>query len=152
MADKAARIGEIIAIMRDNWDLPPDCNDGELFTYAKILFDRIEAGNEEPALHAYLVEVQAKLDIPESSVPQIIIDRALGLKPVHFGRVRSVAPPRSRRIISGPYLAASASVMAWREDNRREANGAQFRANVGLVAKNKPSVDFCGPWQRAKAT
>jgi hypothetical protein len=27
--------------MRDNWDLPADCDAGELFAYAQILFDRI---------------------------------------------------------------------------------------------------------------
>jgi hypothetical protein len=79
MADKAKCIEEIITAMRDNWDLPPDCNDGELFTYAEILFDRIEVGEEKSALYAYLVEVQAKLDIPESSATQLIIDRAVGL-------------------------------------------------------------------------
>ena len=29
------------------------------------------------------------------------------------------------------------------------SNGAQYRTIIGLVAKNKPSVDFCGYWQRA---
>jgi hypothetical protein len=31
------------------------------------------------------------------------------------------------------------------------SNGSQFRAIGALVAKNKPSVDFCGYWQRARA-
>ena len=79
MTDKMQRVGEIIAIMRDYWDMPPDCNDGELFTYAEILFDRIGAGEEKAALCAYLADVQAKLDIPESSAPQQIIDRAMRL-------------------------------------------------------------------------
>jgi hypothetical protein len=30
------------------------------------------------------------------------------------------------------------------------SNGDHFRAIIGLVAKNKPSVDFCGYWQRAQ--
>jgi hypothetical protein len=30
----------------------------------------------------------------------------------------------------------------------RRATGAQHRAIIGLVAKNKPSVDFCEYWQR----
>ena len=76
---------EIIAIMRDHWDLPPDCNEGELFTYAEILFDRIEAGEQKRALYAFLAEVQAKLDIPESSASREIIDRAM--RP-NFDRVR----------------------------------------------------------------
>jgi hypothetical protein len=44
MEDKTETIGRIIGIMRNHWDLPADCNDGELFTYAEILFDRISAG------------------------------------------------------------------------------------------------------------
>jgi hypothetical protein len=37
-----------------------------------------------------------------------------------------------------------------RDDHRREANGEQFRSIVALVAKNKPSVDFCGYWRRSR--
>jgi transposase-like protein len=51
--------------------------------------------------------------------------------------------------LAGAYLGRYASEAAWRDDHRREANGAQFRAIIALVAKNKPSVDFCGYWQRA---
>lgn len=40
---------------------------------------------------------------------------------------------------------------AFREDHRRASNGEQFRAVVGLVTKNGPSVDFCGYWQRSRA-
>ena len=53
--------------------------------------------------------------------------------------------------ISGVYLGRFAAEAAWRDDNRGLSNGDQFRAIAGLVAKNKPSVDFCGYWQRAKA-
>ena len=53
--------------------------------------------------------------------------------------------------ISGVYLSRFASEAAWRDDHRGMSNGEQFRAIVGLVSKNKPSVDFCGYWQRAKA-
>jgi transposase-like protein len=52
--------------------------------------------------------------------------------------------------IAGVYLPRYAAEAGWRDDHRREANGAQFRAVVGLVAKNQPSVDFCGYWQRAR--
>jgi transposase-like protein len=52
--------------------------------------------------------------------------------------------------ISGDYLSRYAAESAWRDDHRAESNGEQFRTIVGLVAKNKPSVDFCGYWQRAK--
>jgi hypothetical protein len=46
--------------------------------------------------------------------------------------------------IAGVYLGRYASEAGWRDDHRRESNGAQFRSIVGLVAKNRPSVDFCG--------
>jgi hypothetical protein len=51
--------------------------------------------------------------------------------------------------IAGVYLGRYASEAAWRDDHRRMSNGEQFRAVAGLVAKNAPSVDFCGYWQRA---
>lgn len=50
--------------------------------------------------------------------------------------------------ISGLYLGRYAAESAWRDDHRQMSNGAQYRAVIGLVAKNKPSVDFCGYWQR----
>ncbi len=52
--------------------------------------------------------------------------------------------------ISGVYLACYAREAAFREDHRRTGNGEQLRAVIGLVAKNGPSVDFCGYWQRAR--
>lgn len=53
--------------------------------------------------------------------------------------------------ISGIYLYRYAQEAAFREDHRRESNGEQFRAVVGLVTRNGPSVDFCGYWQRTRA-
>ena len=53
--------------------------------------------------------------------------------------------------LSGPYLDRYAREIAFREDLRRAANGEQFAAVAGLVARNGPSVDFCGYWQRARA-
>ena len=52
--------------------------------------------------------------------------------------------------ISGVYLARYASESAWRDDHRGLSNVQQFRSIIGLVAKNKPRVDFCGYWQRAR--
>jgi transposase-like protein len=54
--------------------------------------------------------------------------------------------------LAGPYLARFAQESAWREDHRRDANGIQADRVVGLAMRNKPSVDFCGYWQRASAT
>ncbi len=53
--------------------------------------------------------------------------------------------------IAGVYLNRYAQEAGWRDDHRRMSNGDHFRSVIGLVAKNKPSVDFCGYWQRAKA-
>jgi transposase-like protein len=53
--------------------------------------------------------------------------------------------------LAGPYLARFAQESAWREDHRREANGAQVDRVTALAMRNKPSVDFSGYWQRANA-
>ncbi|MGH3575545.1 MAG: IS1595 family transposase [Stellaceae bacterium] len=52
--------------------------------------------------------------------------------------------------IAGPYLARYAQEAAWREDLRRVSNGEQAHGIVGLAMRCKPSVDFCGYWQRAR--
>jgi transposase-like protein len=53
--------------------------------------------------------------------------------------------------IAGPYLARYAQEAAWREDLRRVSNGKQAHGVVGLAMHCRPSVDFCGYWQRAQA-
>jgi transposase-like protein len=53
--------------------------------------------------------------------------------------------------LSGLYLVRYSREMAWREDHRGDSNGVQFRTAITLVVRNKPSVDFCGYWQRSKA-
>ena len=50
--------------------------------------------------------------------------------------------------IAGPYLIRFAQEAAWREDHRKEPNGFQVDRLIGLAMHNKPSVDFCGYWQR----
>ena len=80
MADGTTIIGQIIGVMRDNWDLPADCNDGELFTYAEILFDRIGAGEEPEALCVYLANVQVeKLKMPMSEAYREIVRGSIAL-------------------------------------------------------------------------
>jgi len=54
--------------------------------------------------------------------------------------------------VAGPYLLRFAQEAAWREDNRRLSNGEQVNRIAGLALTHKPSVDFSGYWQRAKAT
>ena len=80
MADKTSRIGEIIEVMLNTWDLPADCNEGELFTYAEVLYDRIAAGDSKDKLYAYLSEVQVDhLEMAKSDAFRAIVDRAVEL-------------------------------------------------------------------------
>jgi transposase-like protein len=50
--------------------------------------------------------------------------------------------------LAGPYLLRFAQEAAWREDHRRDPNGSQVDRIVTLAMQHKPSVDFCGYWQR----
>jgi hypothetical protein len=52
--------------------------------------------------------------------------------------------------VAGPYLVRFAQEAAWREDNRRLANGEQIRAVTTLAMKCSPSREFCGYWERAE--
>ena len=52
--------------------------------------------------------------------------------------------------IAGPYLVRFAQESAWREDNRRLANGEQVHAVATLAMKCRPSAEFCGYWERAE--
>jgi hypothetical protein len=80
MADRATRIGEIVEVMLNTWDLPADCNEGELFTYAETLYDRIAAGDTKDKLYAYLFEVQVDhLEMAKSDEFRVIVDRAVEL-------------------------------------------------------------------------
>ena len=80
MADKTSRIGEIIEVMLNTWDSPADCNEGELFTYAEALYDRIAAGDSKDKLYAYLSEVQVEpLEMARSDAFRAIVDRAVEL-------------------------------------------------------------------------
>jgi hypothetical protein len=51
--------------------------------------------------------------------------------------------------IAGQYLVRYAQESAWREDYRRLDNGRQVQQIAGLAMACRPSVDFCGYWQRA---
>ncbi len=78
--DRTDLIAAIVDIMHDSWDTPADCNDGELFTYAELLLDRIKAGDGHAAIDVFLGEVQTdKLGIPASDAHRAILDRALAL-------------------------------------------------------------------------
>jgi hypothetical protein len=53
--------------------------------------------------------------------------------------------------IAGPYLAAYAAAMDWREDNRRLANGDEYRAIIAAAATHPVSRQWKGYWQRRAA-
>ncbi|WP_158815218.1 hypothetical protein [Methylocapsa sp. S129] len=80
MKDKTTIIGQIIGVMRDHWDLPADCNEGELFAYAEILFDRMSAGEDLEELCSYLADVQVeKLEMPPSESYREIVSGSIAL-------------------------------------------------------------------------
>jgi hypothetical protein len=78
MTERTGQIGEIVQVMLNTWDLPPDCNEGELFTYAETLYDRILAGESKDQLYAYLSDVQVDhLELAKSDDFKTIVDRAI---------------------------------------------------------------------------
>jgi hypothetical protein len=68
----------------------------------------------------------------------------------YFSRLRR-AELGHHHHIAGPYLVRYAQEAAWREDLRRVSNGDQVSGVVRLAMRCRPSVDFCGYWQRARA-
>jgi ISXO2 transposase-like protein/transposase-like zinc ribbon protein len=65
-----------------------------------------------------------------------------------FSRLRRAEYGIHHRI-SGPYLYQYANEMAWREDNRRIANGTQWRRMTGAALRHPKSEVWRGYWQRA---
>jgi transposase-like protein len=68
----------------------------------------------------------------------------------YFSRLRR-AEIGTHHHIAGPYLAAYAAEMDWREDNRRISNGEQYRAIVTAAARHPVSRQWKGYWQRRAA-
>lgn len=64
-----------------------------------------------------------------------------------FSRLRR-AEIGTHHHISGPYLAAYAAEMDWREDNRRVSNGEQYLLAANAAAKHPASTQWKGYWQR----
>ena len=64
-----------------------------------------------------------------------------------FSRLRR-AEVGTHHHVAGRHLGAYASEMAWREDNRRQSNGAQFTMIVSAAAVAPKSAAWCGYWQR----
>ena len=65
----------------------------------------------------------------------------------YFSRLRR-AEIGHHHHIAGVYLLRYAQEASWREDNRRVDNGRQVERIAKLAMGRKPSVDFCGYWQR----
>ncbi len=75
-----------------------------------------------------------------------------GLAPMaesFFSRLRR-AEIGAHHHISGRYLAAYASEMAWREDNRRISNGEQFLQVMAASLTHPVSRLLKGYWQRSQ--
>jgi transposase-like protein len=64
-----------------------------------------------------------------------------------FSRLRR-AEIGTHHHISGPYLAAYAGEMDWREDNRRVSNGELYLSAANATAKHPVSKQWKGYWQR----
>lgn len=67
-----------------------------------------------------------------------------------FSRLRR-AEIGTHHHIAGPYLAAYATEMAWREDNRRISNGEQFLLATSSALAHPVSRQWKGYWQRGVA-
>jgi hypothetical protein len=65
-----------------------------------------------------------------------------------FSRLRR-AEIGTHHHFAGQYLNAYANEMAWREDNRREANGALFSLAIAAAMKHPVSRQWKGYWQRS---
>jgi hypothetical protein len=50
--------------------------------------------------------------------------------------------------VAGPYLAAYANEMTWREDNRRVSNGELYLMAADAALKHPVSQQWKGYWQR----
>jgi transposase-like protein len=65
-----------------------------------------------------------------------------------FSRLRR-AEIGTHHHIAGPYLAAYAAEMDWREDNRRISNGEQYGMVVAATMAHPVSRQWAGYWQRS---
>ena len=76
-------------------------------------------------------------------------DASTNMAESFFSRLRR-AEVGTHHHISGGYLHAYASEMAWREDNRRVSNGEQY-LNITAAALNHPvSRNWSRYWQRSE--
>ncbi|MEZ5933739.1 MAG: IS1595 family transposase [Alphaproteobacteria bacterium] len=67
----------------------------------------------------------------------------------YFSRLRRAEIGQHHRV--GVHLAAYAGEMAWRENERRKANGTLFQLVAASAAASRPSAQWKGYWQGARA-
>jgi transposase-like protein len=67
-----------------------------------------------------------------------------------FSRLRR-AEIGTHHHVAGPYLAAYAGEMDWREDNRRVSNGEQYLIAANATLNHPASQQWSGYWQRRRA-
>ena len=65
-----------------------------------------------------------------------------------FSRLRR-AEIGTHHHIAGPYLSSYADEMAWRENNRRQSNGAQYLKVASAGLRHQVSRNWKGYWQRS---
>jgi transposase-like protein len=65
-----------------------------------------------------------------------------------FSRLRR-AEIGTHHHVAGPYLAAYADEMSWRENFRRVSNGEQYLMAVDAASQHPKSLQWCGYWQRS---
>ena len=91
-ADRTKLVGGVVEVMKSLWDLPADCNEGELFAYAETLFDRIEAGDAKEKLCSYLADIQiGNWEMSPRDAYKAIVDRSIAL-------VGKSAPRKGKRV------------------------------------------------------
>lgn len=115
-----------------------------------VLQDRIAAGSTvyaDEAAHWDALHASYETKRINHSEAYSTAEGCTNMAESFFSRLRR-AEVGTHHHIAGPYLAAYAAEMDWREDNRRVANGAQYRAIVAAAAMHPVSRQWKGYWQR----
>jgi transposase-like protein len=132
--------------------------DGKTVTFAAkseaaavpMLHDRIAAGSTvyaDEASHWDVFHASYKTKRINHSEAYSTSEACTNMAESFFSRLRR-AEIGTHHHIAGPYLAAYAAEMDWREDNRRVSNGDQYRVIVTAAALHPVSRQWKGYWQR----
>ena len=80
MPTEPDQVDGIVTIMKSHWDLPADCNEGELIGFAEKLLHMIKQGENARSIYSYLGSVQAgNLEIEDSDAYIAIAEKAVAL-------------------------------------------------------------------------